>query len=108
MIFMPPRNGKSELVTKHFAAYWLKNNPSKNIILGSYNQQLANKFSRGIRGVMAEDALRKKMADEGKACGSAAMHCGKAVPFRDAAIHISEAVPPPCFENGGGAPHCCQ
>src|SRR5439155_18470567 len=56
MIFMPPRHGKSETVTKHFAAYWLKNNPSKNIILGSYNQQLAKKFSRGIRRVLADDA----------------------------------------------------
>ncbi len=55
MIFMPPRHGKSELVTKHFAAYWLKHNPSKNIIVGCYNQKLANRFSRGIRSIHLQD-----------------------------------------------------
>src|SRR5580765_2520743 len=60
MIFMPPRHGKSELVTKHFAAYCLKQKPNERIIIGSYNQQLANKFSRGIRNILAEDAEQER------------------------------------------------
>ena len=55
MVFMPPRHGKSELVTKHFAAYWLKHRPEQNIIIGCYNQQLANRFSRGIRSIHVQD-----------------------------------------------------
>jgi predicted phage terminase large subunit-like protein len=53
MIFMPPRHGKSELVTVRYAAWRLQRDPSLNIILGSYNQKLANRFSRKIRNVLA-------------------------------------------------------
>ena len=55
MIFMPPRHGKSELVTKHFTAYFLKHNPEKKVIIGCYNQNLANKFSRGIKNIHLQD-----------------------------------------------------
>ncbi len=54
MIFMPPRHGKSELVTVRYSAWRLQQDPSLNIILGSYNQKLANRFSRKIRNVLAE------------------------------------------------------
>lgn len=46
MIFMPPRHSKSETVTVRYAAYRLEQNPKLNIILGCYNQKLANRFSR--------------------------------------------------------------
>jgi predicted phage terminase large subunit-like protein len=55
MIFLPPRHGKSELVTNRFAAWCLLNDPKMNIIIGSYNQRLANRFSRKIR-ITLEDA----------------------------------------------------
>ena len=46
MIFMPPRHGKSETVTIRYTAWRLEKDPTLNVILGSYNQKLANKFSR--------------------------------------------------------------
>ncbi len=49
MIFLPPRHGKSELVTVRYAAWRLMKDPKLNIIVGSYNQKLANRFSRKIR-----------------------------------------------------------
>ena len=49
MIFMPPRHGKSELVTVRYPAYRLKQDATLNIIIGSYNQRLANRFSRKVR-----------------------------------------------------------
>ena len=55
MIFMPPRHGKSELVTVRYGGWRIKRDPSMNIIIGSYNQRLANRFSRKIRRVLAED-----------------------------------------------------
>ena len=55
MIFLPPRHGKSELVTVRFPAWCLKQDPSMNIIIGSYNQKLANRFSRKIRAALADD-----------------------------------------------------
>jgi len=53
MIMMPPRHGKSELVTVRYVAYRLTRDPSLNVIVGSYNQRLANRFSRKIRNVWA-------------------------------------------------------
>lgn len=54
MIFMPPRHGKSELVTVRYSAYRMLQDPSMNIILGSYNQDLANRFSRKVRRAIAD------------------------------------------------------
>ena len=51
MIFMPPRHGKTELVTVRYTAWRLLRDPALNVILGSYNQQLANRFSRKIRRI---------------------------------------------------------
>ena len=49
MIFIPPRHGKSELVTVRYAAWRLLRNPKLRIVIASYNQKLANRFSRKIR-----------------------------------------------------------
>lgn len=65
MIFLPPRHGKSELVTVRYAAWRLLQNPALNVILGSYNQGLANTFSRKIKGVISDDAERLRNADCG-------------------------------------------
>jgi predicted phage terminase large subunit-like protein len=46
MIFMPPRHTKTETVTVRYAAFRLEHNPKLSIILGCYNQKLANRFSR--------------------------------------------------------------
>ncbi len=57
MIFMPPRHGKSETVTVRYTAWRMQQDPTLNVILGSYNQRLANRFSRKVRRVMAEAAV---------------------------------------------------
>ena len=54
MIFMPPRHGKSEMVTIRYAAWRLLQDPKLNLILGSYNQRLADKFSRRIKRIVSE------------------------------------------------------
>ena len=53
MIFLPPRHGKSELVTVRYAAWRLLKELKLNVIVGSYNQRLANRFSRKIKRVIA-------------------------------------------------------
>jgi len=60
MIFMPPRHSKSETVTVRYSAWRLERNPKLNIILGSYNQKLANRFSRKIRQIVEERVLLSK------------------------------------------------
>ncbi len=62
MIFLPPRHGKSELVTVRYPAWMLKHRPQTKIIIGSYNQRLANRFSRMVRSALAEDEFREKEA----------------------------------------------
>ena len=51
MIFMPPRHGKSEMVTVRYAAWRLLGQPDMNIVIGSYNQKLANRYSLKIKRV---------------------------------------------------------
>jgi len=67
MIFMPPRHSKSETVTVRYTAWRMLRDPNMNIILGSYNQRLANRFSRKIRKLVGEAmplSKERKAADE--------------------------------------------
>ncbi|MCA1590785.1 MAG: hypothetical protein LC734_10465 [Acidobacteria bacterium] len=82
MIFLPPRHGKSELVTVRYAAWRLQQDPSLNIILGSYNQRLANRFSRKIRSV-CQDA-ESRISTSVKSAGQVRTRC------------VSGRVPPQC------------
>lgn len=54
MIFLPPRHGKSELVTIRYSTWFLEHNPELRVIIGAYNQMLANKFSRKVRRIAEE------------------------------------------------------
>lgn len=57
MIFMPPRHGKSECVTVRFAVWLLLKNPKVRIVVGAYNSQLAEMFSRTARSLALENGL---------------------------------------------------
>src|SRR6187200_1805034 len=61
MIFLPPRHGKSELVTVRYAAWRLLHDPGASVILGSYNQRLANRFSRKVR-ITWDDSIQMENA----------------------------------------------
>lgn len=50
MIFMPPQEGKSLLVSKLFPAYYLQCHPDRWVGVGSYAFSLAKTFSRAARG----------------------------------------------------------
>jgi len=52
LVDMPPRHGKSELVSKRFAAYCLGLNPRRQIIAASYNSDLARDFGRSVRNIV--------------------------------------------------------
>ena len=72
MIFLPPRHGKSELVTVRYTAWRLKQDPSMNVILGCYSQDLANRFSRKIRRVLSDSfaAETQRGLDSSSKCNS--------------------------------------
>ena len=49
MVFMPPRHGKSELVSRLFSAYYLLKHPDRWVGINSYAAELAYTFSRNAR-----------------------------------------------------------
>src|SRR5688500_4414054 len=79
MIFVPPRHGKSELVTVRYAAWRLMTEPRMNIIVGSYNQKLANRFSRKIKRLAearTEVSRRKHGAEEWETAAGGSVKAG--------------------------------
>jgi len=58
MVFMPPQNGKSELVTRRFPAFALGRNPDRKIISCSYNSDLSIDMSRDVQAVMEQPEYR--------------------------------------------------
>lgn len=53
MIFCPPQRGKSTLSSQTMPAWYLGRNPQKRVILTSYAQSLANKFSLKTRDIVS-------------------------------------------------------
>lgn len=61
MLFVPPRHGKSEMVTVRYPVWRLERSPQMRVIIGAYNQTLASKFGRKTRRI-AETRL--KLSDD--------------------------------------------
>lgn len=55
VISMPPRHGKSELVSVRFPAFYLGRHPDHDIIHVSYGSDLSNDFSRRVRALVRDD-----------------------------------------------------
>jgi len=71
---IPPRHGKSMLVSTFFPAWFLGRNPSKKVMLVSHTTDLAVDFGRKIRNLIAEDAYHKlfpavTLASDSKSAG---------------------------------------
>lgn len=76
MIFMPPRHGKSLLVSRLFSAYYLIKHPDRWVGINSYAAELAYTFSRSARehylsfgGGLAGDASAVKHWETGQGGG---------------------------------------
>lgn len=54
MILMPPRHGKSVLVSRYFPAWYLGTFPDRKVILASYEATFAEGWGRQARNVMEE------------------------------------------------------
>lgn len=52
IITMPPRHGKSELASKRFPAWFIGNDPSREVILATYNAKFAQDFGRKVRDII--------------------------------------------------------
>jgi predicted phage terminase large subunit-like protein len=59
MVFMPPRHGKSELVSRRFPAYILGKNPNANIIGTSYSGGLASSMNRDVQRIIDSEEYQE-------------------------------------------------
>jgi predicted phage terminase large subunit-like protein len=76
MVFMPPRHGKSEIVSRWFPAYLLYRSPEKWVAITSYSASLAYTLSRNARdnyrrsgGQVKEDAAGVEQWETGRGGG---------------------------------------
>lgn len=71
LLGVPSRHGKSTLVSKNFASYFLSHFPDDNIILSSYSQQLASEFGRQVKDIINMyghlSPYNVRLADDSKA-----------------------------------------
>jgi len=55
MVSMPPRHGKSELVSRRFPCFYLGAHPNNKIITCSYSSGLASMFNRDVQRIMESE-----------------------------------------------------
>lgn len=63
-IAIPPRHGKSELVSVRLPAWYLGKNPAARVIHASYTSDLSNEFSRQVRALVRDDARYRAIFPE--------------------------------------------
>ena len=71
---IPPRHGKSQLVSIMFPAWFLGRNPTKNVMMVSHTTDLAVDFGRKVRNLINTDAYRDifptvQLASDSKSAG---------------------------------------
>jgi predicted phage terminase large subunit-like protein len=76
MVFMPPRHGKSELISRWFPAYLLTKYPERWVAVAAYAASLAYTLSRNARdnyrqagGVLKDDAAGVEQWETGRGGG---------------------------------------
>ena len=58
-VSVPPRHGKSQLVSIYYAAWYLGRNPNHKVMLVSHTTDLAVDFGRKVRNLIASDDFRE-------------------------------------------------
>lgn len=65
LVVLPPRHGKSVLISQRFPAWILGRDPTREIILSSYNDDLAAAFGRRLRNLIASEEHAAVFPDDG-------------------------------------------
>lgn len=73
-VFMPPRHGKSEIVSIHFPAWYMGRDKNRNVIEASYSADLSTGFGGKARDIVGSSEFAKvfpdvKLADDTQAKG---------------------------------------
>lgn len=67
---MPPRHGKSQLVSVYYPAWFLGRNPGKKVMMVSHTTDLAVDFGRKVRNIIASSDFQAIFPDVGLATDS--------------------------------------
>lgn len=67
---MPPRHGKSQLVSVYYPAWFLGRNPDKKVMMVSHTTDLAVDFGRKVRNIIGSSDFREIFPDVGLATDS--------------------------------------
>lgn len=68
IINVPSRHGKSTAISKWMPLWFLNHYPTKNVIIGTYGQQLSNDWSREVRNEFLVNAnLKTKLSEDSQA-----------------------------------------
>ena len=65
LLFMPPRHGKSELVSRRLPAYALGRNPDMSVISTSYGADLASRMNRDVQRIIDSEEYRRVFPETG-------------------------------------------
>lgn len=60
---IPPRHGKSQLVSTYYPAWFIGRNPGKKVMLVSHTTDLAVDFGRKVRNIIDSDAYQEIFPD---------------------------------------------
>ena len=52
MVGVPPRHGKSTLISRNFCSYFMTHFPNEKVILSSYSQDLAQEFGSDVKNIV--------------------------------------------------------
>lgn len=58
ILTVPPRHGKSEIVSRRLPAWYLGRNPRDNVVLATYNDDFAKDFGADVRAIMKSPQYR--------------------------------------------------
>ena len=58
IICMPPRSGKSQIISRNYPAYLFGRDPNLNIITASYSADLSSRFNLDVQRIIDSDAYR--------------------------------------------------
>lgn len=63
ILTVPPRHGKSELVSRRLPAWFLGRHPDQNVVVATYNDDFAKDFGADVRGIVTSAQYRQVFPD---------------------------------------------
>ena len=63
ILTMPPRSGKSQLVSRHLPAWYLGKHPDRSVVVATYNDDFAKDFGSDVRGIVTSHQYKQVFPD---------------------------------------------